>query len=168
MDIKKILSEATSTLGVSGQEECVAEYFAQQFKPYVDEVTVDSMFNVIAHKKGTGPRVMICAHLDEIALMVNHIEDDGSVRFASVGGVDPRILPGSRVWVHGRKGKLFGTIGALPPHLMSAEDRASNYKMDKLHIDLGMSADKVREQVRVGDLITFNTPFTELAKVAVA
>ena len=168
MDIKKILSEATSTLGVSGQEECVAEYFAQQFKPYVDEVTVDSMFNVIAHKKGTGPRVMICAHLDEIALMVNHIEDDGSVRFASVGGVDPRILPGSRVWVHGRNGKLFGTIGALPPHLMSADDRSSNYKMDKLHIDLGMSAEKVREQVRVGALVTFNTPLTELANDQVA
>ena len=168
MDIKKILSEATSTLGVSGQEACVAQYFAEQFKPYVDEVTVDSMFNVIAHKKGNGPCVMICAHLDEIALMVNHIEDDGSVRFASVGGVDPRILPGSRVWVHGRNGKLFGTIGALPPHLMSTEDRASNYKMDKLHIDLGMSADKVREQVRVGDLVTFNTPFTELANGQVA
>ncbi len=168
MDIKKILSDATSTLGVSGQEECVAAYFADQFRPYVDEVTVDSMFNVIAHKKGSGPRIMLCAHLDEIALMVNHIEDDGCVRFSSVGGVDPRILPGSRVWVHGREGKLFGTIGAMPPHLMSAEDRSSNYKMDKLHIDLGMSAEKVRQQVRVGDLVTFNTPFTELANGQVA
>ena len=168
MDIKKILSEATSTLGVSGQEESVAAYFAGQFQPYVDEVQVDSMFNVIAHKKGTGPKVMLCAHLDEIALMVNKIEDDGCVRFASVGGVDPRILPGSRVWVHGREGKLFGTIGALPPHLMSAEDRANNYKMDKLHIDLGMSAERVRAQVRVGDLVTFNTPFTELANGQVA
>ena len=168
MDIKKILSEATSTLGVSGQEECVAAYFAEQFKPYVDEVTVDSMFNVVAHKKGNGPRIMLCAHLDEIALMVNRIEDDGCVRFSSVGGVDPRILPGSRVWVHGHNGKLFGTIGALPPHLMSADDRSSNYKMDKLHIDLGMSAEKVREQVRVGDLVTFNTPLTELANDQVA
>ena len=167
MDIKKILSEATSTLGVSGQEECVAAYFAEQFRPFVDEVRVDSMFNVIAHKKGNGPKVMLCAHLDEIALMVNKIEDDGCVRFSSVGGVDPRILPGSRVWVHGRE-KLFGTIGALPPHLMSAEDRSNNYKMDKLHIDLGMSAEKVRELVRVGDLVTFNTPLTELANDQVA
>ena len=147
MDIKKILSESTSTLGVSGQEACVAAYFAEQFRPYVDEVTVDSMHNVIARKKGNGPKVMLCAHLDEIALMVNHIEDDGAVRFANVGGVDPRILPGSRVWVHGTKGKLFGTIGAMPPHLLSAEERTSNYKMDKLHIDLGMTA----EQVRAGD-----------------
>ena len=180
MDIKKILSEATSALGVSGQEKCVAEYFAGQFAPFVDEVTVDSMHNVIAHKKGAGPKsenapkVLLCAHLDEIALMVVGIEDDGCVRFSSVGGVDPRILPGSRVWVHGRspaggqESKLFGTIGALPPHLMSAEDRAGNYKMDKLHIDLGMSAEKVRQLVRIGDLVTFNTPFTELANGQVA
>ena len=168
MDIKKILADATATLGVSGHEAEVAAYFAEQFRPLVDEVKVDAMYSVIAHKKGTGPKIMLCAHLDEIALMVTKIEDDGCVRFGSVGGVDPRILPGSRVWVHGRSGKLFGTIGALPPHLMSAEDRASNYKMDKLHIDLGMSADKVREQVRVGDLVTFNTPFTELANGQVA
>ncbi len=174
MDIKKILAESTSTLGVSGQEAPVAAYFAEQFRPLVDEVRVDSMHNVIAYKKGgagkgkNGPKVLLCAHLDEIALMVTRIEDDGSVRFASVGGVDPRILPGSRVWVHGREGRLFGTIGALPPHLMSAEDRAGNYKMDKLHVDLGMSAENVRRQVRVGDLITFNTPFTELSGDQVA
>ena len=173
MDIKKILSDCTSTLGVSGQEKRVAEYFAEQFRPLVDEVVVDNMYSVIAHKKGSGPKVMLCAHLDEIALMVNRIEDDGCVRFASVGGVDPRILPGSRVWVHGRNAeggeeKLFGTIGALPPHLMSAEDRSNNYKMDKLHIDLGLPAEKVREMVRIGDLVTFNTPFTELANGQVA
>ena len=168
MDIKKILADATATLGVSGHEAEVAAYFAEQFRPLVDEVKVDAMYSVIAHKKGTGPKIMLCAHLDEIALMVTKIEDDGCVRFGSVGGVDPRILPGSRVWVHGRNGKLFGTIGALPPHLMSAEDRTNNYKMDKLHVDLGMSAEKVREQVCIGDLITFNTPFTELANGQVA
>ncbi len=173
MDVKKILAEATSTLGVSGHEAAVAAYFAEQFRPLVDEVKVDAMYNVIAHRKGNGPKkenapkVLLCAHLDEIALMVTKIEDDGSVRFGSVGGVDPRILPGSRVWVHGRE-KLFGTIGALPPHLMSAEDRTNNYKMDKLHVDLGLSGEKARELVRIGDLITFNTPFTELANNQVA
>ena len=118
MDIKKILSESTSTLGVSGQEECVAAYFAEQFRPYVDEVMVDSLFNVIAHKKGAGPKVMLCAHLDEIALMVNHIEDDGSVRFANVGGVDgSRHKSGKamdfRVEGHGAKAVL-GYVQTLP------------------------------------------------------
>ena len=167
MDVQKILSDAAQKLGPSGQEMQIAEYFAEQFKPFVDEVYVDKMFNVIAHKKGTGPKVMLCAHMDEIGLMVIGIEEDGSLRLSNVGGVDPRILPACRVWVHGKE-KLFGTIGALPPHLMSAEDRSNNYKMDKLHIDLGMPAEKVRQLVRVGDLVTFNTPFTELANGQVA
>lgn len=161
MDVQKVLSGAAAACGPSGQEMLVAEYFAEQFRPYVDEITVDKMFNVIAHKKGSGPKVMICAHLDEISLMVTRIEDDGSLRMGMVGGVDPRILPASRVWVHGKE-KLFGTIGALPPHLMSAEDRTNNYALKDLYVDVGMSAEKVREIVKIGDLITFNVPSTSM------
>jgi len=161
MDIQKILSEAAAICGPSGHEMLIAEYFAEQFKPYVDEVRVDCMNNVIAHKKGKGPKVMLAAHIDEIALLVTKIEDDGSLRLGMIGGVDPRILPASRVWVHGRE-KLFGTIGALPPHLMKAEDRTHNYKLENLHVDLGMPAERVRELVRIGDLVTFNVPATEL------
>ena len=128
MDIQKVLSDAAAICGPSGQEKSMAEHYAALFRPLVDEVTVDAMFNVIAHRKGTGPKVMLCAHMDEIALMVTKIEDDGSLRLDMVGGVDPRLLPASRVWVHGRV-KLFGTIGALPPHLMSQADRARNYQM---------------------------------------
>ena len=141
MDVKKLLADVTALPGVSGHEAQVSAYFAEQFRPLVDEVTVDAMYSVIAHKKGKGPRIMLCAHLDEIALMVTHIEDDGSLRLGNVGGVDPRILPASRVWVHGRE-KLFGTIGALPPHLMSAE--------------------RAKELVRIGDLVTFDGPAREL------
>ena len=144
MDVKKLLADVTALPGVSGHEAQVSAYFAEQFRPLVDEVTVDAMYSVIAHKKGKGPRIMLCAHLDEIALMVTHIEDDGSLRLGNVGGVDPRILPASRVWVHGRE-KLFGTIGALPPHLMSAADRANNYTLDNLHVDIGMSAERAKE-----------------------
>ena len=161
MDVQKVLSDAAAAIGPSGQEMLVAEYFAEQFRPWVDEVTVDKMFNVIAHKKGNGPKVMICAHQDEISLMVTKIEDDGAIRMGTVGGVDPRILPASRVWVHGKE-KLFGTIGALPPHLMSAEDRTNNYALKDLYVDVGMKAEKVRELVKVGDLITFNVPSTSL------
>ncbi len=161
MDVKKLLADVTALPGVSGHEAQVSAYFAEQFRPLVDEVTVDAMYSVIAHKKGKGPRIMLCAHLDEIALMVTHIEDDGSLRLGNVGGVDPRILPASRVWVHGRE-KLFGTIGALPPHLMSAADRANNYTLDNLHVDIGMSAERAKELVRIGDLVTFDGPAREL------
>ena len=161
MDVRKILSEAAAKVGPSGQEMEVSAYFAELFRPLVDEVRVDSLFNVIAHRKGTGPRVMLCAHMDEIALMVSDIEEDGSIRLGSVGGVDPRILPASRVWVHGRE-TLFGMIGARPPHLTPMEDRNKNYKREDLYVDVGLPADKVRELVRPGDLVTFNTPATEL------
>ena len=161
MDVKKLLADVTALPGVSGHEAQVSAYFAEQFRPLVDEVTVDAMYSVIAHKKGNGPKIMLCAHLDEIALMVTHIEDDGSLRLGNVGGVDPRILPASRVWVHGRE-KLFGTIGALPPHLMSAADRENNYTLDNLHVDIGMSAKRAKELVRIGDLVTFDGPAREL------
>ena len=161
MDVSKILTEAAAKVGPSGQEMQIASYFAEQFRPFVDEVTVDSMFNVIAHKKGKGPKVMLAAHMDEIALMVNAIEDDGCLRLGNVGGVDPRILPASRVWVHGKE-KLFGTIGALPPHLLTAADRKKNYDRKDLFVDVGYPADKVRELVHVGDLVTFNVPTTTL------
>ncbi len=167
MDIQKVLAEAAALLGPSGQEMQVADYFARQFRPFVDEVTVDSMFNVIAHKKGTGPRVMLCAHMDEIGMMVTQIEEDGAIRLGNVGGVDPRILPASRVWVHGKE-KLFGTIGALPPHLLTAADRQKNYTADSLYVDVGLPGDRVKELVRIGDLVTFNVPFTQLLNGQVA
>ncbi len=161
MDVKRFLRECGETLGPSGQEERVAAYLADQFRPLVDEVRCDAMFSVLAHKKGSGPRVMLCAHLDEIALMVTHIEDDGSLCVGNVGGVDPRILPACRVWVHGKE-KLFGTIGAMPPHLLSAADRSKSVKIKQVHVDVGLPADQVRELVHVGDLVTFNAPQLEL------
>ena len=167
MDIQKVLSEAAGKLGPSGQEMEIAEYFAEQFRPFVDEVSIDSMYNVIAHKKGNGPKVMLCAHMDEIGLMVVDIEDDGSIRLGNVGGVDPRILPACRVWVHGKE-KLFGTIGALPPHLLTAEMRSKNYSSKDLYVDVGLPGDKVKELVHIGDLVTFNAPLTELMNGQIA
>lgn len=161
MDIKAYLSEAAALPGLSGNEQAVAEYVKKQFEPFCDEVWIDCMYNVIAHKKGSGPKVMLAAHLDEIGLMVVKIEEDGCLRMGNVGGVDPRILPGTQVWVYGKE-KLFGTIGAKPPHLLTPEDQKKNYRREDLFVDVGLAPDKVRELVSVGDLIAFNTPATLL------
>ena len=161
MDVQKILTEAAALVGPSGHEAPVAAYFADLFRPYVDEVHIDNMYNMIAHKKGTGPKVMLCAHMDEIGLMVSAIEEDGSIRLGQVGGVDSRILPACRVWVHGKE-KLFGTIGAIPPHMLPQQEQKSNYAREDLFVDVGLPAEKVKELVRVGDLVTFNNPATLL------
>lgn len=167
MDIVKCLTTLAALPGLSGNEEQVANEVKKQFLPYCDEVTIDPMFNVIAHKKGTGPKVMIAAHMDEIGLMVAKIEKDGALRMGSVGGVDPRILPGMQVRVYGKE-TLIGVVGAKPPHLLTPKDREKNYPREELFIDLGLPYEKVISLVQIGDLIAFNTPLTQLKNDRVA
>lgn len=90
MKTADFLRKVTALPGVTGNERAAAEYIAEAFAPYADEVTITPLNCVIAHKKGKGPKVLICAHLDEIGMMVSKIEEDGSLRLQSVGGVDPR------------------------------------------------------------------------------
>ena len=161
MRTEDFLREATALPGLSGNEETTARYIAEAFRPYCDEVQTDPLFSVIGHIRGQGPRVMICAHLDEIGLMVSRIEKDGSLRIRSVGGVDPRILPGMRVTVYG-KTTLTGVIGAKAPHLQSPDEKDKNYEMDKLYIDLGMSSEKAAEQVNIGDCVALEGGLTRL------
>ena len=161
MQLEEFLRTVCALPGLTGNEMAVAEYVASAFRPYADEVKIDRLNNVIAHIKGDGPKVVFCAHLDEIGLMVTKIEEDGCLRMGNVGGVDPRILPGMRVNVYGKE-KLMGVIGAKAPHLLSEEDRKSNYKREDLYIDLGMPEDKVRELIHIGDLVTLEARFIAL------
>ena len=126
MKTEDFLREVTALPGVTGNERAAADYIAQAFQPYVDEVRVTSLNCVVAHKKGPGPKVLVCAHLDEIGMMVSRIEEDGSLRLQSVGGVDPRVLPGMRVRVYARDQMLLGVVGATPPHLLREADRKNN------------------------------------------
>lgn len=162
MQIEEFLQQITAIRGLSGDEGQVAAFVAEQFAPLCDEVRIDALNNVIAHKKGDGPRVMFCAHLDEIGLMAVNIEDDGSIRLGNVGGVDPRILPGQRVTVFGKE-TLPGVIGAKAPHLLSEEERKKNYLREDLYVDVGLSGDQVRELVHIGDQIQLAHRYTQLA-----
>lgn len=162
MNIEEFLRGAAAQPGVTGMEMAAAEYIAEAFRPYVDDVHITPVASVIAHRKGKGPKVMLAAHLDEIGMVVSKIEEDGALRMQTVGGVDPRIMPGMRVRVYGKK-QLMGVVGATPPHLLSQKDRGSNYNFqDTLFVDLGMPADKVKKLVNVGDMVCFENRFTEL------
>ncbi len=168
MKTEDFLRQATAVPGVTGNERAAAEFIAEAFRPYVDEVTINSLNCVIAHKKGKGPKVLICAHLDEIGMMVSKIEKDGCLRLESVGGVDPRVLPGMRVRVYGKDGMMLGVVGATPPHLLKEADRKENYNWESLFVDLGMSEDQVRQKVRVGDTVCFEARYVELKNDRVA
>lgn len=173
MDFLSYLREAGAKRGPSGHEDEISAWLAERFRPLCDQVDIDSLFNVIAVKRATkagpkpAPRVLLCAHQDEIALMVSDILPDGTLRMGQVGGVDPRILPASTVTVHGTGSngefsKLPGIIGAMPPHLLEEADRKKNYKREDLFVDLGLPVEKVRSLVNIGDLITLDGEAVEL------
>ena len=114
-DLRQLLARLADAPGVSGHEHEAARILAEELEPLVDEVSTDIMGNVIGVRRGDGPRVMLAAHMDEIGLMVKHIDDRGFLRFVPIGGWFDQTLLAQRVVVHGRAGRLIGVIGSKPP-----------------------------------------------------
>jgi endoglucanase len=102
---------------------------------------------------GDGPSVAVIGHIDEIGLIVHHIDDDGFLWFTGVGGWDPVILVGQRVEIATRDGIVPGVVGKRPIHLLESEDRKKAPDLKHLHIDIGArDGDQARGLVRVGDV----------------
>ena len=155
---KKFFKDLVMAPSPSGFEQPAQEVYRNFVKEYADDIKTDVHGNVIALKKGTGKlRFMVSGHADEIGLMVNYIDNDGFIRFTSIGGVDASLLPGLRVNVYHNKKVVRGIIGRKPIHLMSPEDRKSTPKMSDLWIDIGAKDKKAAEKrVCVGDHATFS------------
>ena len=107
---------------------------------------------------------MIAAHMDEVGLMVKSIDSQGFLRVVPVGGVDAAILPGLRVDVHTSQGVMRGVVGRKPIHLIESDERTKVTPINGLFVDLGLSPRKVRETVRVGDVITYGVGFEKYGK----
>ncbi len=150
----KLLKEIAEVAGAPGHEQRVREIVIREITPLVDEVKVDNMGNVYAIKKGkANKRVMRGAHMDEIGFIVTHIDEDGFVRFHTLGGFDPKTLTAQRVIIHGKK-DVIGVMGSKPIHVMSAEERTKMPKTTDYFIDLGMDKKEVEKLVSLGDPIT--------------
>jgi tetrahedral aminopeptidase len=120
------------------------------------------MGNVTAVKKGSDrKKIMIAAHMDEIGFMVTHIDDDGFLRFHTLGGFDPKTLTAQRVVVHGKR-DLVGVMGSKPIHIMSAEEKTKPAQITDYFIDLGMSKEEVIKYVNVGDPVTRQRELIEM------
>lgn len=169
--MQDFLRQMVESTGVSGYESQVGELVSRAFLGICDQVRTDVLGNVVALRKGEGEgprkRVMLAGHMDEIGLMITKIEDSGFLRFTSIGGVDQRTLVAQEVVVHGKR-DLLGIIGLKPPHLMQPEDRGKAIPMRDLVIDIGMSAEQVRQSVQVGDMVTINRQMYQLGKDVVA
>ena len=165
----ELLSELCRTPGGPGREERVREVVVRELEPLVDRIETDRMGNVVATReprtrtkiKGRPRRLMLSAHMDEISLMVTHIEDNGFLRFTTLGGFDPKTLTAQRVWVHGKK-DVLGLIGSKPVHIMTEEERTKLPRLESFFIDLGMPKPRVERIVSVGDLVTRERDFVEI------
>lgn len=158
----KLLAEICETPGVSGFEQKVRELVYRELKGLVDEVTTDNMGNITAVKKGNKPkRIMAAAHMDEIGFIITHIDDNGFLKFTTLGGFDPKTLTAQRVIVHGKK-DLIGVMGSKPIHLMDAEERNKAPKINDFFIDLGMSVKDVKKYVEIGTPVTRERKLIEM------
>jgi endoglucanase len=140
-------------------------------KPLVESMSVDNLGNLIGIRKGSGgPRIAIAAHLDEIGFLVRHIDENGFLRIQQVGGFDPRVLVAQRVVVHIREGSpLSGVLqpAARPIHLQSPGE-AKELKLPDFFIDMGLSADAVKERVSIGDMVTLDRDLVEIGDTVVS
>lgn len=157
-----ILKTLTGLAGVSGREHDVREYLKTLLAPYADEMRTDALGNLIVLKKGTsGKKMMLCAHTDEVGLMIHHVDDRGFARFITVGGIDPRTLPAQRVRVQTRNGELIGVIGVKPAHITTEADRGRALGVKELFIDLGLPAEEARKRVEAGDWAVLDREYVE-------
>jgi putative aminopeptidase FrvX len=167
MESIALLRELSDAFGVSGFEDDVRGRIEPLIRPFVDDVTVDALGNLIATRSGTDDRVlMLDAHMDEIGFLVKWIDKEGFLRFAPIGGWDERIIPGHRVEIRTRAGEFrYGVIGSSPPHILTAEERKSPVPLEKLFIDVGATSLQEATDMgfRIGDPLTVHYPFLELA-----
>ncbi len=157
-----LLKKICETPGAPGFEDRIRKLVKQEVEPLVDEVQVDNMGNLIAIKKGReNKKMMVAAHMDEISFMVIHIDDDGFIRFQTLGGFDPKTLTSQRVIVHGKE-DLIGVMGSKPIHLLKPEERRKAPEIKDFFIDMGLPGEKVKELVSVGDPITRERELIEM------
>ena len=157
--MKPLIKKLTETFSPSGYENAIREVIIEEIKDFADEVRIDALGNLIARKGSGGKKIMLAAHMDEIGIMVNHVDEKGFARFSSLGGVYPFTLIGSRVrFVNGAAGVIGAHYLKRPIELI---------KNTEMFIDTGASNPK-NSPVRVGDVAGFERPFLDLGNRLVA
>ncbi len=156
--IPPVLLELLSARGPSGYEAAPAAVWREAASEFA-EASIDVVgtpLALVAPKHGfesSPPRLMVMGHIDEIGLIVTHIDDDGFLWFRGVGGWDAQILVGQRLVIDTREGPVTGVVGKKPIHLLREEERKKVADIRDMHIDIGARDGKeARERVRIGDV----------------
>ncbi|MCL5045645.1 MAG: M42 family metallopeptidase [Actinobacteria bacterium] len=165
--LKELIKKLVETFGPSGSEEQIRAVIESEIKGFVDDVRVDALGNLIAVKKAAGTvagspgagrarpkKVMLSAHMDEIGLIITHVDEKGFLRFSNIGGVSPHVLLGERV--------IFGN-GAIGVFGAEKLDDIKDLKYDKMFIDIGCrSREEAQAKVRMGDACAYYRKMDDL------
>lgn len=163
--------EALSQIdGVSGHEQNVAAYLSNAYREMGYEVVYDNLGSIVAVKKSKredAKTVMILAHMDEVGFLVKDILDTGVLKLHPVGGWFSQNLLAHRIALTTRKGDVYkGAIGAIPPHLLSPQDRDKPFQIESMIADIGASSkeEALEWGVAIGDMIVVEGQFETLSK----
>lgn len=158
------LRRLVDTPGPSGYESAPARVWRNEAESFADEVTYDILGNSYARLRKEGsPIVVIEGHIDEIGLLITHVDAEGYLWFDQIGGWDAQVIVGQRIRIAGTDGDVLGVIGRKASHILQPEDRERAVKLKDLWIDIGATdrADALR-RVGVGDPAVIHGDFLHL------
>jgi endoglucanase len=166
----EFLKRLLGTPGPSGYEGVAAGVWREEARKFAGEVRGDRMGNSFATvNAGGSPRLMLSGHIDEIGVMVTHVDEQGLLHFTGVGGWDPQVLVGQRVRLKTRDGEVMGVIGKKAIHVMEPDERKKVSEIKSLWIDIGArDGDEAKGLVRVGDTGVIEQPVLELPNGRIA
>lgn len=162
--MKEILTQLCETDGVTGFEGHISELVSSLLEPYCDNVEIDSFGSVIGRIHCPNPNaktISLDAHIDQIGFVVTEVLDNGFVRFAPVGGVDPRMLLGAEVTILAEN-PIYGVIACMPPHLMKPGEQDKAVPIHKMVIDTGFQ--KAQNYIAIGMPIVFSEGMCALSE----
>ena len=158
MELLELIQTLNAAHGPSGDEGGIRERLAELARPLADEISTDAMGNLIVRKLGSGPRVMLCAHMDSIGFIVTHVEENGFLRVGRLGGISPKEAAYTPVRF------ASGVRGVIVP-----EEKADfgKLKLDECYVDIGAKdRETALKSVAVGDTMIYDSPcFTNQGKV---
>ena len=169
----ELLEKLSLIFGPSGCEGEVADFIVSQIEGDCDSITRDRVGNVIAKVSGRGieynsespKKVMICAHMDEVGVMISDITEEGYLKFMTVGGISPTVLLDKRVVIGEGDKRINGIISSKAIHMQSAEERTKVTPISKMYIDIGASSEaEAREYVEIGDVGVFDSDFVRFGE----
>lgn len=162
MNIKSLLKTMTEKVGVSGNEFAASNAAAELLKQYAEDVNVDAFGNVTGFVKSgrAGAKtLMLDAHIDQVGYIVTNIDENGFISVGTCGSPDVKTILAQSVTIHGKK-DIQGVVSTLPPHVLKSVDAP---KAEEISIDVGMNKAQAMDIVSLGDFVTVNSAFRELA-----